>query len=400
MRALLFEPSHAGHRLNYVRLMVPALYAAGCDRVFWATTDRALASEEYRALVKPLVRGPEVHRVDALAEGGLRRALQSAGLLAAAVRALRPDWVYVPYADGLALGVTLRAWSGLQSIGSVPLEGLILRGGFAYPTLTGREKVRYELIRELSHRYPWKQLHQLDPWVDEALSAKSRRALGLVMPDPVEPLHVSSRLAARHLWGLDPEDRVLGTMGALDVRKGVHLLVEAFVRTAPRPGERLLLAGKVDGAVKAVLEKHAASVRSGRIVVIDRWLSQEELDAAIGAVDWVTATYPRHIGSASLVLRAAAAGRRVVASNFGWIGRMMATMPLGISCDVSNPEELTAALRRALDDVAPLDPTPRIRRWLAFNSPENFQLTWTHALRAELGQSSSGRISWESVLHA
>lgn len=397
MKALLFEPACEGHRLNYVRLLVPALYEAGFEEVTWVTTASAKRSQEYETLVRSLQHPVSTHLIEPVSTTGLRRVYDSAQALGGAVHITRPDRVYVPYADGLALGLALSRLKSKSFLRDIPIEGLQFRGGFAYETESWQSKLRYETIREVSHAFPWTQLHQLDPWVDEALNRRWHRAPGIVMPDPVEPLVGRDRHAARKALGLNSDDRVLGITGALDARKGVDLLIKAFSEIVRSPHERLLLAGKVREDVREVIKAHDHLLHTGQIVLLDSWLSSDDFENAICAADWVVAPYPRHIGSSSIVLRAAAAGRKVIGSDFGWVSKAIRRFSLGYTCHVQDEEEFASVLRTALDTSGVLTMTPAITQLMKFNSPDNFQKAWTYSARQERGALVE-YLSWQDVL--
>ena len=89
-------------------------------------------------------------------------------------------------------------------------------------------------------------------------------------------------------------------------------------------------------------------VRSGHIRVIDRFLDTADFAAAIGAMDVVATPYPRHIGSASIVLRRRSRRPAGVGGTFGWIGYwVVPRFGLGRTVDVADP----VRLRRRPDPI-------------------------------------------------
>ncbi len=57
-------------------------------------------------------------------------------------------------------------------------------------------------------------------------------------------------------------------------------------------------------------------------------------------MDVIAAVYPQHTGSASIVIRAAAAGRPVLGSDYGWIGRTIEKHGLGLACRPSDESSI------------------------------------------------------------
>ena len=54
MRILIYEPAYTGHRLNFVRLLVPALAKLGADVVL-ATSQEATQSSEWDIQLRSLL---------------------------------------------------------------------------------------------------------------------------------------------------------------------------------------------------------------------------------------------------------------------------------------------------------------------------------------------------------
>src|SRR5688572_307963 len=129
MRVLIFEPYQGGHRLHYVRTMLPGLTEIGA-RVTIALASNTPSLPDYASHLAPL---SGLFDPDAwLPPAAPVRALP--GLLRESIRRTSPDALLVPTADGLAQLVGARRGlpprvvpRGLWS------EVLMLRGSFAYP---------------------------------------------------------------------------------------------------------------------------------------------------------------------------------------------------------------------------------------------------------------------------
>ena len=109
--------------------------------------------------------------------------------------------------------------------------------------------------------------------------------------------------------------------------------------------------------------------------MIDRFLDTADFAAAIGAMDVVATPYPRHIGSASIVIRAAAAGRPVLGGTFGWIGWAVTRFGLGRTVDVADPDAFAAALAQSLEESSHYRPSSAARRFVEFHTPDNYHAT-------------------------
>jgi glycosyltransferase involved in cell wall biosynthesis len=160
------------------------------------------------------------------------------------------------------------------------------------------------------------------------------------------------------------------------------------------------LAGKLSPGVRAILEALPEGVRA-RIHAPDRFLDDDAFDASIAAMDLVCTPYPDHVGSASIVIRAAAAKRPVLGADTGW---MQATIPrfrLGRTVTVRDPDALARTLAAALDDARDHVPHRAADAFVRFHSHENFAACWTARIRERLGrQQAPGRMDWLEVLAA
>jgi glycosyltransferase involved in cell wall biosynthesis len=237
------------------------------------------------------------------------------------------------------------------------------------------------------------------------LGARLRDRCAL-MPDPVDAPTVTRMADARRALCVPPDGRLIACTGMLDERKGVDLLVRAFARACQnnqlRADDRLLLAGLASARVRGILGGACAGlVRDGRIIVMDRFLSDEELALALAAPDVVCTPHPSHVGISSIALRALAAGRCVLASDFGWQGWFVERFGLGIACGVRSEEGFAASIGAALDAATDFTRTPTHDALLRFHSPENFRACWTRALRARMGLPvPPGLVSWEETVAA
>jgi glycosyltransferase involved in cell wall biosynthesis len=152
---------------------------------------------------------------------------------------------------------------------------------------------------------------------------------------------LSCREAAEALK-LPAECRYIGLFGAIDERKGADRLIDAF-NSARLPAQwKLLLAGKFSASTRERVRTQPAD--SNRIVALDKFIENSELQTYFEACDFVCAPFRQHIGSSSTVLRAAAANRPVLGDSYGWIGEITKRYQLGSVCDTSSARNFASAL--------------------------------------------------------
>jgi glycosyltransferase involved in cell wall biosynthesis len=402
LRVLVFEPDFAGHHFAYLRLILPA-FAEIAGTVVLSTHTAALDSTQYQVLLQPLSCPMQVDALPPASGGFLLNHMRHLQSLAQSVRRVRPDHVVVPYADGISqlLGAT-RPWPIIPR--EVHLEGLMFRGAFAYPSTSLRRRAFTMASWELAARSRWTRMHHLDPLVVAAIRRRGGSFASRcdLMPDPVERMTPRDEAAARRHLGIPEDGRYIGCIGALDRRKGADLLIRAFASARLAPSDRLLLVGPHEPYVAEMLRgEYLPMVGAGRIVVIDRFVSQPDFEAAVQAADVICTPYPEHVGSASIVIRGAAAGKIVLGSTYGWIGTTIQQFGLGRVCHVRNLEEFAGAIAASLALAPEFSLGEAGRRFVEFHSPENFVGCWTAYLRSRLGlPEARGRRTWEWVLEA
>jgi glycosyltransferase involved in cell wall biosynthesis len=208
-------------------------------------------------------------------------------------------------------------------------------------------------------------------------------------------------VAARDALGIPNDGRYLGIAGLLNAKKGVDRLLRAFQSIADRVArnDRLLLAGPVDEETRTLIEQDFRGLlQAGKVVLLDRSLSTGEVNLAIAAMDVVCTPYPRHIHSASIVIRAAAAGRPVLGSNSGWMEHSIRLFSLGDTTSVADENALAEAIVQSLESSPDFAPTEAARRFVAYHSAANFAGHWTAFLRERLARPAVPLVEWDWVL--
>jgi glycosyltransferase involved in cell wall biosynthesis len=136
------------------------------------------------------------------------------------------------------------------------------------------------------------------------------------------------------------------------------------------------------------------------MIVLDRYLTNEELGACYAAGDLIVAPYRPHLQSSGIVLHAAAAGKMVLAANNGWFAYMVPKFSLGRLCEPQNPELLAETLDTALHEAEGYKLSAAAKRLLEFNRSENFVLQWRRELSRIMRKSEdSPPRDWNWVLN-
>jgi glycosyltransferase involved in cell wall biosynthesis len=157
----------------------------------------------------------------------------------------------------------------------------------------------------------------------------------------VEPMQHGDPAARRNLTG-DVDRPIVLTAARLDPQKGLDTLIRA---AADVPEARFVIAG--DGRERADLQ--AAIVERGledRVVLLGH---RNDIPSLLAACD-VFVLPSLYEGSSLAVLEAMSAGKAVIASRIGGTDELIVHEESGLLIPPSDPDALSEAVRRLLDD--------------------------------------------------
>jgi glycosyltransferase involved in cell wall biosynthesis len=392
MKVVIFEPDHGGHRLSGVRVLADALLEV-TDDVTLVTSEDAQLSPEFEVQIKPLLPGVKVIPVPFSLKGTMIQfARRRIATLLDVLHAHRFDHLYVPYADGVAQLLGMRRFNPLarQFPKGLVAEGLMMRGVFGYPGVPAVK--RWMSLRSMQAS-PFERLHLIDPIPYKFIQKNRPAALSKVslLADPIECRPGIDRRLARRNLGIPEDGRIVGCIGFINTRKGSEILIRAFLDAKLARDDRLLLAGKFTQPVRDFL----SPLDQSRIIRIDRYLSEPELEWATSAVDLMATPYPGFVGSASLCIRAAVAGRMCLGADTGWMQYVLPTFGLGSVCDVLNHSELVATLERTLPQSVAYRGSEQTAKLARFYSIDNVRAGWTALIRQRMGlPPRAGSTAW------
>jgi glycosyltransferase involved in cell wall biosynthesis len=341
--ALVFDPGFGGHHLKYVSYVIDALYTQGY-RVIFASGIKTFKSVEYELILRKCEKKFTAAILRCSRRGGIIGRVEKSWWLFKLATSNKASIVWVPYLDGLfyVFGVAgmvfkLFGWHFLK------MYGILMHCDFVYPI---RKNFHTRKLKELLCRTIIRsQLFSRVFVIDEVAYDKLRVSVGTpnlcLCPDPVDAPPSVDIKPIRNYLGIPIDAKVIGVFGLLNEGKGVDYLVRTFLKCGPRKNEFLLLMGLQSPSLRSKLQRAMESTKgSENIIIVNRFVEEELLLLAINSVDVVALIYPYHKGSASFLIRAAAANKPVLGSNSGWIGYIMRKYGLGYSCNVMNEKDL------------------------------------------------------------
>ncbi|MCA9190949.1 MAG: glycosyltransferase [Planctomycetales bacterium] len=412
MRVLVFEPNYVGHNLAYVRHLMHGLGKLNCDPHF-VTSVQSRESTEYQAQLGDLTDSFQTHAFEGFSSRANRNGIRVNGFYGArailhvlneAIVRIKPHHLYIPFGNPVAnLLAYTNGVTNLIRRNNIETEIILLFGRYSIPqsSFLGRWKRHFSL--SLLHRGPWFRIHHILPFAvstiqsfDPQLAAKTR-----LLPDPVTAPAPMSHQGACQKLGIPADGKYISLLGVLEERKGIYQLLTAFERALPELAarDRLLLAGRPCPQVALRLgTSWSHLLQSGRVVLIDRYLDNEEMDAALRASATIATPYPRHQYSASIVIRAAASQVPVIANSIGWMRDVVQRHQLGKSCETNNPEVFSQAIIESFRHSG--KPNPSAQRFAEFHSVPNFVAHITDRLSRRLKEPSLPSMSWQALLES
>jgi glycosyltransferase involved in cell wall biosynthesis len=151
----------------------------------------------------------------------------------------------------------------------------------------------------------------------------------------------------RDRYGLEPDTPVVGTTSRLSSKKGLHVLLEAFVLVLTRlPRARLLVVG--DGPERTRLERQAQALDIRHAVIFAGF--QHDVAAHL-RLFWITAAPSIWEEPCPLsVIESLAAGVPVVASRVGGVPELIAHEETGLLVQYGNVQQLADAISWVLQE--------------------------------------------------
>ncbi|MEZ6123684.1 MAG: glycosyltransferase [Planctomycetaceae bacterium] len=377
MKALIFEAYLAGHRGQYAGLLAAELVRLGVETKI-AIPANQYQTPEFDVTLAHLRKSaefvllPELHH-----RPGRRLSSPELMSLRAAVKRVRPDHIYIPFADAICRQIAL-PWNRFAGrLADCPVEALVMFTRGAYPSSGLRDRLRSHWVDHCVSAAPFDRIHTLDAISHGYLNRKSSRIC--LMPEAIAESDCKSMIEARRLLNL-PADRVLVCCpGGVQERKGAHLLIEAVSRM--KSGDvSLALIGRHSPYMRRFISENCKNlIVDKRLISKDQFSTNEEFDLLFSAADILAVPYPEHHGSASILIRAARSGKMVITSDRGWPGQMAIRHSLGVTVDVYNSDHFAAALDSMMLTKAAV-PSKSCEDFLRFHTVENYLAHWTRLL--------------------
>ncbi|MDZ8187292.1 MAG: glycosyltransferase [Nostoc sp. ChiSLP02] len=292
--------------------------------------------------------------------GRIKRGFQEWKLIHKYATSLNSDRCLLMYIDTILLRLSL----GVRFPCS--FSGIYFRPVFHYNSFTNYTPSKQELIWELRDKFCLSRLLKnsrlqtlfcLDPFAVEHINVLQGKTTARYLPDPVQlyPASENRLETLKNSLGINPNRKIFLLFGVLTKRKGIDNLLEAVASLPPELCQQLclLLIGPSESGEQEKLQARVAQISQFlpiQIICRHDFITDEEIQPYFQISDVILAPYQRHIGMSAILVRAAAAQKPVLCSDFGLMGEIARCYGLGLVVDSTKPSEIAKGLVRFLTE--------------------------------------------------
>lgn len=245
-----------------------------------------------------------------------------------------------------------------------PFSGILFRPTLHYarlghPPVGWRERLRElrkSLLLRVMLRHPrLRTVFSSDPYCLPVLQRFAPRVRFRHLPDPVQvyPVWETGVAALKAASRLPTDRKTLLLFGHLDSRKGIRCLQKSLTQLPESTRQRLTLwlVGPLEDDQRRYVEK-MESLPGLEVRRHHEFVPDEQVQTYFQAAEGVLALYQRHVGGSAVLVRAAAAGKPALASDYGLVGQLVRENALGLALDATDPAAVAAAVTRFLESPA------------------------------------------------
>jgi glycosyltransferase involved in cell wall biosynthesis len=405
MKIQLIEAFQGGHHSNYIEALLPTfrrfLQSGQLTEVVITITPRHFAALQQQGIVT--VEQVNLRFSPTLPESNpnpnMRDRKQIFNMINAAVSNAQPDAVICTSADyDVMMNAVFKRQAHFGFNSGTRAVGVFHYGFPGGVALSWKERVKQWIYDTAWRHASWDRYLFVNPLVYESLLKKKdafSRKLSL-LPDPVPAKVDVDMMEARRRLNIPTDGTYLGFVGMMDNRKAIPEVLAGFVHSKAYESSRLLLAGFLLPEYASLLEnQYSDLVKSQRIIVMNRFLSSEEVQLGYAAIDVNVLLQYRRMNLSANLLKAVAYEKPIIVDDCGYTGMMAKRFALGELCHVHDVDSVSAAMLRAIAQSASYQLSSQARRLLAFHSSDNYGNTIMAELLA--GQNKENLLTWDFV---
>jgi len=344
---LIFEPRIKGHHLKWLRYITEDFITAGFKLtlgVDWRPESRKLICNELSNQIE------KIKILSVFNEAGKWRKGSKLKALADCFSESRAQEVFVNNLDDIISHCLRRASVGIfpPKILQGRVSGVYFRPRFFLnPVWPPGNVIKTIGFSRLLKRHWFKYIYLMDEYLFSRVQDRPTDQSFHFLPDPWSGDFSQSMDQAREILKIPLDKFVFLNYGIGDKRKGLHLVIHAMLEDSNESRLFLLCAGQIskNSNIRNGLDKLETL---GRAKVINRYVSDVEEALCFCAADAVLLPYVNHFGSSGVLSLAAGAGKMVVASDDGLVGRRVLEHKLGLLFSSGSTKALKNSMSQAM----------------------------------------------------
>ena len=379
-KLMLFELDHRGHHPGYLQLLVQYWCAQQLPGHLDVLVSRELAAR-HPEIVNLGNNQPRVKfilitsneqaqlfdsfQLETSFTGRIKRAFQEYRLLSHYTKALGTTHCFLMYLDTMLLRLALSSKLSCR-FSCIYFRPIFHYTNFANYTLENREKIWHwrdkVCLSRLLKSSSLDTLFCLDPLAIKEINKVGKKSKAVHLPDPAQTyLNEDAQLFNKDTrlkklktsLGIDTTRKVFLLFGALSERKGVNQLLEAIDLLPIELSQKmcLLFVGSMQAHFHETFQVRTQQISLSlpvQIISNIQYLPEKDIQSYFQISDVILAPYQRHVGMSGILVRAAAAQKPVLSSDFGLMGEITRLYELGLTVDSSIPAQIAEGLCRFL----------------------------------------------------
>lgn len=282
---------------------------------------------------------------------------------------LQIDVGVLPYFDTYQFGAMIGNKPKFQ------VSGILFRAIHPLNPLSFYDHLKVSMVKRIFSKPYINRLYFLDESVADSYQAISKSSFSICdpinfnNPDYIENLNCFELPKKNHKIRF-------GLVGQIDNRKGIEFFIQACKNLNKEELNQiqLVIMGLTKKDYQVQLTKLFKSVPDLEIYTQYEWLEDECLEFGLYHSDIVLALYKNHLGSSSILVKAAYYQKPVLGSNQGLIGKNIQFYHLGLTVNPADLEELKGAIQQIIRGDFPIN-KEGMRKFAQKNSIQEFGKT-------------------------
>lgn len=259
------------------------------------------------------------------------------------------------------------------------ISGILFRPTLVnYPANSWKERLNY-WRKNITLKYFVKNknldsLFNLDPFATDYILKNWNTEKVKFLPDPVQLYPTTkTKSEVKTSLGIDESKTVFLIFGFLDSRKGIADVMKAIGKISGETSQKgcLLIVGPWEENERKLFNIQLPKIQQTtnfQIVVKDGFVKDEDIQQYFKVADYAFALYNKHFGMSAIMVRAAAAQKPLISSNFGLIGKIVVENELGITID----NDLKEKLEMLLNNEISIGNKEKMRAFAELNQADNY----------------------------